>query len=79
MRDRTRHGALLRADILRSVPGRVQLRFPADNVCVNARVCWFDAGSFGVEFDTPVEHPASRSSHKDRAAVVTTHLERAGI
>lgn len=79
MRNKTRYGALIRADVLRAVPNRVQLWFPADHVNVKASVRWSNSSDFGVKFDEPVECWATAPCRKDRVDVVTTHLERAGI
>ena len=79
VRDRTCRGALIRADVLRSVPRRVQLRFPADQIEVMATARWSGDGEFGVEFDEPVDAWSDTAARKDRIEVVMTHLERAGV
>ena len=79
VRDRTCRGALIRAEVLRSVPRRVQLWFPADQIEVMASARWFGDCEFGVEFDEPVKAWSKSASRKDRIDVVTTHLERAGV
>ena len=79
VRDRTRRGALIRADILRSVPRRVQLWFPADQIEVMASARWSGDSEFGVEFDEPIEAWSDNAALKDRVDVVMAHLERAGV
>ncbi len=79
VRDRSSHGALIRAEVLRSVPRRVRLWFPADQIEVTASARWSGDSEFGVKFDEPVESWADGESGTDRVDVVTTHLERAGV
>ena len=79
VRDRTCHGALIRADVLRSIPQRVRLWFPADQIEVSASARWSGDNEFGVEFDEPVEAWMNGAARRDRVDVVTDHLERAGV
>ena len=79
VRDRTDHGALIRADVLRSVPRRVRLWFPAEQIEVAASARWSGNSEFGVEFDEPVEAWSDGGSRRDRVDVVTDHLQRAGV
>ena len=79
VRDRTCRGALIRADVLRSVPQRVQLWFPADQIEVMASARWSGDGEFGVEFDEPVDAWSNSAARRNRIEFVTTLLERAGV
>ena len=79
LRNKSRFGAMIRPSTNRSVPERVNLWFPKEQVDVNASVRWTDNGDFGVKFDHEMGCLLENTYRRDRVDVVTTHLERAGI